>query len=65
MDVVEQDWPTLEDDGVLIAWKIDKRGAGVAATVSGHDWQGRVVGIRTYDGQWEVSGQVTWRPGGK
>lgn len=62
LDVAAQDWPTLEEDGVLVSWKVDKRGVSVAATVTVQDWDGGLVGRREYDGQWEVGGFVRWSP---
>ena len=63
LDLAAQDWPPLDAPGARVAWHVDARGVGVAATLSVHDWEGRLLGRRTYEGQWEVAGTVTWRPG--
>ena len=63
LDVAAQDWPTLDAPGAQVAFHVDARGAGVAASLSVYDWDGRRLGHRTYDGQWEVGGSVTWTPG--
>jgi hypothetical protein len=63
LDLAAQDWPTLDAPGARVAWAVDARGVSVAATLSIHDWDGRLLGRRTYDGQWEVGGSVTWSPG--
>ena len=63
LDLAAQDWPTLDAPGARVAWSVDARGVSVAATLSIHDWDGRVLGRRQYDGQWEVGGSVTWSPG--
>lgn len=61
--LAETDWPTLDAPGVQVAWKVDARGVGVAAQMTVQDWEGRVLARRDFDGQWEVGGSVTWRPG--
>jgi hypothetical protein len=63
LEVAAQDWPTLDAPGARVAWHVDARGVGVAATLAVHDWDGRLLARRTYDGQWEVGGAVTWTPG--
>jgi hypothetical protein len=63
LDIAAQDWPKLDEPGARVAWHIDARGVGVAAQVTVHDWDGRLLARRTYDGQWEVGGAVTWTPG--
>jgi hypothetical protein len=63
LDLAAQDWPTLDAPGARVAWAVDARGVSVAAVLSIHDWDGRLLGRRTYDGQWEVGGSVTWSPG--
>lgn len=57
-----RDWPNATQPGAQVAMKVDARGISVAATLSVHDWNGAVLGTRTYDGYWEVSGLVRWSP---
>jgi hypothetical protein len=59
LDVAAQDWPTLDRPAALVAVTVDARGVGVAATLAVHDWDGRLLARRTYDGQWQDS-SVTW-----
>jgi hypothetical protein len=64
LDLAAQDWPTLDAPGARVAWHVDARGVGVAATLAVHDWDGRLLARRTYDGQWGADGgAVTWTPG--
>ena len=63
LDLAAQDWPTLDAPGARVAFTVDVRGVGVAATLNVHDWDGRRLAQRTYDGQWDVGGSVTWTPG--
>jgi hypothetical protein len=62
LETAERDWPQATQDGAQVAMKVDARGVSVAATLSVHDWQGAVLGTRTYDGQWEISGLIRWVP---
>jgi len=63
LSTAAKDWPAMADKSARVAFQVDARGVGVAAEITLHDWYGELLGRRTYDGQWEVSGQVTWRPG--
>lgn len=57
-----RDWPNATQDGASVTMKVDARGVSVAATLSVHDFEGALLGTRTYDGHWEVSGMVRWSP---
>ncbi len=63
LDLAAQDWPALDAPGARVAWQVDARGVGIAAQMTVHDWDGRLLAQRTYDGQWQVGGVVTWTPG--
>lgn len=62
LNLAERDWPHVTAPGAQIAMTVDARGVSVAATLTAHDFDGALVGRRTYDGQWEVSGLVRWSP---
>jgi hypothetical protein len=62
LDVAARQWPVLEQDGVGVAWHVDKGGLGVVATVSGHTWEGGLLGRVTLDGEWEAGGFIRWTP---
>lgn len=57
-----RDWPNATQPGAQVAVKVDARGVSLAATLSVHGWDGALLGTRTYDGAWEVSGLVRWSP---
>ena len=56
-----QDMPQLAQDGVRVSAHIDGRGTSVVGIVQVRDFSGTVVARRTYDGQKEISGAITWR----
>lgn len=63
IDTAARDWPQSTQPGAQVAMRVDARGVSVAATLTVHDWDGRVLATRTYDGQWEIGGLVRWSPG--
>jgi hypothetical protein len=62
LETAAQDWPVASRPGAQVAMKVDGRGVSVVATITVHDWDGAVIGTRTYDGDWAVSGLVRWSP---
>lgn len=57
-----RDWPQASQPGVLVGVQGTERGVSLAVTLAIQDWQGAVLGTRTYDGHWEISGLVRWSP---
>lgn len=55
-------WPETKENGALVSWDITAQRVAVTATLTMHDWEGGVVGQRTWDGHWEVGGFVRWTP---
>ena len=55
-----KEMPELRDDGVVVAVKVDDRGASVAGSVTVKNFTGQVVATRTWTGSKEVSGAVRW-----
>lgn len=59
----EQDWPQATQPGAALAFRVDQQGVAVVGTLTLHDdVTARVLASRTYDGHWEIGGQVRWSP---
>ena len=59
----EQDWPQATQPGASVAFRVDQQGVAVVGTLTLHDDVTlRVLGSRTFDGHWQVGGQVRWTP---
>lgn len=58
-----RDWPQATQRGASVAVRVDARGVAVVGTLTLHDdIDARVIAQRTYDGNWEVAGQLRWVP---
>lgn len=61
MEHAAVDMPQMAEDGVRASVHIDGRGVSVQAVVQVRDFTGAVIARRSYDGQKEIAGAISWR----
>ncbi len=63
LETAERDWPQSTQPGVDVAFHVDAKGVAVVGTFTLHsNVDARILATRTYDGHWEVGGQLRWTP---